>query len=139
MPKSLSSNMYGTDDNALAESIASASLGGQPNSGNEDFWMGDVAQDDSLVSKANVGEESSGPLGQVPKLNKLAAGNSADTEKFRMPPQWKDNNAHIAGPKSSTADGYEAKYVPQNQTTTTVTDKAQTSLYNRPQQNRKGK
>lgn len=131
MPKSLEWDIYGNDDNAFAESIAAKSLGGQPNNGDEDYWMGcsDLKDGSDDVGKANVGEESAGPLGNVPKLNKLSAGNTADKEKFRMPPQWSMDNRHKPGPTKSTGHGYENKNVPANHKRDIDTDKPQTSLF----------
>lgn len=130
MPK-LDYSIYGYDDNDFAQKVASESLNGLPNDGAEDYWMGcsDLKDGSDDVGKGNVGEESAGPLGDVPKLKGFAAGNHADKEKFRMPPQWTSDNRHKPGPTKSTAHDYESKHVPSNHTQTTNTDKSQTTLF----------
>jgi hypothetical protein len=51
MPK-LDANIYGLDENTFAQKVASESLAGRPNSGDEDYWGGTF--DQGSRSKGNA-------------------------------------------------------------------------------------
>jgi hypothetical protein len=103
MPKSLSA-IYGADDNAFAESIASDAL--TSGAGSEDIWG--AVEDARAQSQANVGKESLGPSDPKTPVTSRANKGSVD-----YPNDTK--GAHSKGPSSATSTGGRDSLVPSNQ------------------------
>lgn len=108
MPKSVDSNIYGTDSNSFAEGIASDALA---NTKGDYIWGG--IQDDRAIAKANVGAESTGPSDpDTPTIDGNMAG-GGDNEKLGEFSAGKQR--HARGPSTST-DSQPKNLVPKNQT-----------------------
>jgi hypothetical protein len=139
MARSLDSNIYGADDTKMAADVASDALDTSGWSIDmADYW-GEV-QDDRAIAKSNVGSESTGPTdpdtpvsgSSVLKGHRQGslAGNYGDRESLRMPPQWKGNNAHKPGPKTSTDEGGGVKSPPPSNQTSSKTGRQRSPAYN---------
>lgn len=113
MPKSVDSNIYGTDSNSFAEGIASDALA---NTKGDYIWGG--IQDDRAIAKANVGAESTGPTDpDTPKLRSQQDAGNLENEKLDMTADVPNSIRHRKGPSTSTDEGGAVKFPPpKNQT-----------------------
>ena len=114
-PRSLDSNLYGSDDCGMADSISADALTPEHTVDIADHW-GSI-QDERAIAKANVGEESTGPdAPKTPVLDGSRHGTLAgggDHEGLTDPyPQMGRFPRHVPGPKTSTDEGGGVKTPP---------------------------